>query len=107
MDGKKTMRGAWTPGITVDMMNRTAAIDYKELQTRCAKLTEIFKGAVSINAGRIALNKSFIQNKRTVYLTQAEGRVACKIHGSLCKTSCRIRSKISIKTIKGQSIIFF
>ena len=47
MDGKKTMRGAWTPGITPDMMNRTAAIDYKELQTRCANLTEIFKGAVS------------------------------------------------------------
>lgn len=47
MDGKKCMRGAWTPGITVDMMNRTAAIDYKELQTRCAALTEIFKNAVS------------------------------------------------------------
>ena len=47
MDGKKTMRGAWTPGITPDMMNRTAAIDYKELQARCASLTEIFKGAVS------------------------------------------------------------
>ena len=47
MDGKKTMRGAWTPGITVDMMNRTAAIDYKELQTRCAALTDIFKSAVS------------------------------------------------------------
>ena len=30
------------------MMNRTAAIDYKELQTRCANLTEIFKGAVSV-----------------------------------------------------------
>ena len=48
MDGKKTMRGAWTPGITPDMMNRTAAIDYKELQARCASLTEIFKGAVSV-----------------------------------------------------------
>lgn len=48
MDGKKTMRGAWTPGITVDMMNRTAAIDYKELQSRCATLTELFKGAVSV-----------------------------------------------------------
>lgn len=47
MDGKKCMRGAWTPGITVDMMNRTAAIDYKELQTRCTALTEIFKNAVS------------------------------------------------------------
>ena len=48
MDGKKCMRGAWTPGITVDMMNRTAAIDYKELQTRCAALTDIFKNAVSV-----------------------------------------------------------
>ena len=48
MDGKKSMRGAWTPGITPDMMNRTAAIDYKELQARCASLTEIFKGAVSV-----------------------------------------------------------
>ena len=47
LDGKKTMRGAWTPGITPDMMNRTAAIDYKQLQDRCATLTEIFKGAVS------------------------------------------------------------
>lgn len=49
LDGKKTMRGAWTPGITADMMNRTAAIDYKQLQERCAKLTEIFKGAVSVH----------------------------------------------------------
>ncbi len=48
MDGKKCMRGAWTPGITPDMMKRTAAIDYKELQTRCVTLTEIFKGAVSV-----------------------------------------------------------
>ena len=48
MDGKKCMRGAWTPGITADMMNRTAAIDYKELQNRCAELGEIFKGAVSV-----------------------------------------------------------
>ena len=46
LDGKKTMRGAWTPGITVDMMNRTAAIDYKELGERCRKLDELFKGAV-------------------------------------------------------------
>ena len=48
MDGKKVMRGAWTPGITVDMMNRTAAIDYKELQNRCKRLDELFKGAVSV-----------------------------------------------------------
>ncbi len=48
LDGKKTMRGVWTPGITPDMMKRTAAIDYKELQSRCALLTDIFKGAVSV-----------------------------------------------------------
>ncbi len=48
MDGKKKMRGVWTPGITVDMMDRTAAIDYKELQERCVKLGELFKGAVSV-----------------------------------------------------------
>ena len=48
MDGLKKMRGVWTPGITVDMMNRTAAIDYKEMQDRCAKLGELFKGAVSV-----------------------------------------------------------
>ena len=49
MDGLKVMRGAWTPGITVDMMNRTAAIDYKELQSRCARLAELFKSAVSVH----------------------------------------------------------
>ncbi len=48
LDGKKTMRGAWTPGITVDMMNRTAAIDYKELQSRCVRLAELFKNTVSV-----------------------------------------------------------
>ncbi len=49
MEGKKTLRGVWTPGITVDMMNRTAAIDYKELQARCVRLDELFKNAVSIH----------------------------------------------------------
>ena len=48
LDGKKTMRGAWTPGITVDMMNRTAAIDYKELGARCKKLGELFEGVVNV-----------------------------------------------------------
>ena len=49
MDGKKCMRGAWTPGITVDMMNRTAAIDYKELQNRCKALNTLFENAVSVH----------------------------------------------------------
>ena len=47
LDGKKTMRGAWTPGITVDMMNRTAAIDYKQLGENCKKLGQLFEGAVT------------------------------------------------------------
>lgn len=49
LDGKKTMRAIWTPGITEDMMNRTANIDYAELKERCIKLEKIFKGAVSVH----------------------------------------------------------
>lgn len=49
MDGKKSMRGAWTPGITVDMMNRTAAIDYDLLQARCKKLEELFTNAKAVH----------------------------------------------------------
>ncbi|MBR5401202.1 MAG: peptidase M17 [Treponema sp.] len=48
LDGKKTMRGVWTPGITVDMMNRTAAIDYKQLGERCKKMNELFNGAINV-----------------------------------------------------------
>lgn len=49
LDGKKTMRAAWTPGITADMMNRTAAIDYKQLQANCKKLEDLFSGAVTVH----------------------------------------------------------
>lgn len=49
MEGKKTMRGVWTPGITQDMYNRTVNIDYKELKNRCEKLGKFFKNAVSIH----------------------------------------------------------
>ena len=49
LSGKKTMRAVWTPGITVDMMNRTAAIDYKELQSRCGQLAQIFENAVNVH----------------------------------------------------------
>lgn len=48
VEGKKVMRAVWTPGITPDMMERTAAIDYKELQERCRKLNEFFKDSVSV-----------------------------------------------------------
>lgn len=49
LDGKKTMRAAWTPGITEDMMNRTACIDYSELGQRCKELESQFNGAVSVH----------------------------------------------------------
>ena len=49
LDGKKTMRGVWTPGITTDMMMRTADIDYQELRNRCKKLEVLFSGAVKVH----------------------------------------------------------
>ena len=49
LDGKKCMRGVWTPGITVDMMNRTAAINYRELKERCLKLDALFNGAERVH----------------------------------------------------------
>lgn len=49
LDGTKTMRAVWTPGITPDMMNRTAVINYEELKNRCKKLNECFKGAVKVH----------------------------------------------------------
>lgn len=49
LDGKKTMRGVWTPGITADMMERTADIDYSELRSRCKKLDVFFKGAIKVH----------------------------------------------------------
>lgn len=48
LDGKKTMRGVWTPGITEDMLYRTANIDYAELKARCVALKELFTGATSV-----------------------------------------------------------
>lgn len=49
LDGKKNMRAIWTPGLTVDMMNRTADIDYGELKSRCNKLEKLFKNTVRVH----------------------------------------------------------
>ncbi|MBQ5472852.1 MAG: peptidase M17 [Treponema sp.] len=49
LDGKKTMRAVWTPGITRDMFNRTVNIDYKELAERCERLGQCFKNVVSVH----------------------------------------------------------
>lgn len=48
MDETKTLRAIWTPGITVDMFRRTAGIDYKLLQRRCAAIMKAMTGADSI-----------------------------------------------------------
>lgn len=48
LEGKKTMRAVWTPGITQDMYERTVNIDYDELAKRCKRLGELFKNVVSI-----------------------------------------------------------
>ena len=48
LSGKKTMRAVWTPGLTRDMFERTANIDYAELAGRCRKLSAKFKDAVSV-----------------------------------------------------------
>ena len=48
LDGKKIMRAVWTPGITQDMMDRTAAIDYHELQNRCRILKNKFENAKDV-----------------------------------------------------------
>ncbi len=48
MDGKKNMRAVWTPGIGLDMFDRTVCIDYDELKSRCNKLMKAMRGAKEI-----------------------------------------------------------
>ena len=48
LEGKKSMRAVWTPGITQDMFDRTVNIDYDELKKRCKRLGELFKNVVSV-----------------------------------------------------------
>ncbi len=45
LDGKKTARAVWTPGITLDMFMRTVCIDYDQLADRCKKLQSVLIGA--------------------------------------------------------------
>ncbi len=48
MDGKKNMRAVWTPGIGLDMFERTVCIDYDELKKRCDTLMTAMRGATEI-----------------------------------------------------------
>lgn len=49
LDGKKTMRAVWTPGLTQDMFDRTVNIDYSLLADRCKKLGKKYENAVSVH----------------------------------------------------------
>ena len=46
--GKKTMRSAWTPGITLDMFGRTVGIDYQQLQQRCKTLCDLYQNVATV-----------------------------------------------------------
>lgn len=48
LDGKKSIRAVWAPGLTDDMFERTVNIDYSELAERCKKLSEKFSDAVTV-----------------------------------------------------------
>lgn len=49
LDGKKSVRAVWAPGLTDDMFERTVNIDYAALAERCKKLGEKFADAVSVH----------------------------------------------------------
>ncbi len=45
LNGTKSMRGIWSPGITRDMFRRTVGIDYSRLKRECGLLRELFDRA--------------------------------------------------------------
>ena len=49
LNGKKSMRAVWMPGITQEMYERAVQIDYKELAARCAALKKAYEKAVSVH----------------------------------------------------------
>lgn len=49
LNGKKSIRAVWTPGLTEDMFNRTVNIDYKKLGENCTKLCKKFENAKSVH----------------------------------------------------------
>ncbi len=49
LDGKKSIRAVWTPGLTEDMFERTVKIDYRLLGERCNKLCAKYENAVSVH----------------------------------------------------------
>lgn len=49
LEGKRSIRAVWAPGITQDMFSRTVNIDYAALKELCVKLGSFFDGAVKVH----------------------------------------------------------
>src|SRR5574344_423025 len=49
LNGKRTMRAVWTPGLTEDMFNRTVQIDYKLLADRAKKLCNRYNDVATVH----------------------------------------------------------
>ena len=49
LTGKKCIRAVWTPGLTLDMFERTVRIDYEEPKARCAAICKKYEDAVSVH----------------------------------------------------------
>ena len=49
LTGKKCIRAVWTPGLTLDMFNRTVQIDYDLLRKRCDAICALYEDALSVH----------------------------------------------------------
>ena len=49
LHGKKSLRGFWSPRITVDSFIRTVPVDYARMRLECFRLKEILDDAVSLH----------------------------------------------------------
>ncbi len=103
MDGKKSMRAVWTPGITVDMFSRCVCIDYDELKKRCDKLMSVMKGAKEIHVSAPSgtdirvpvLNRNPMSDDGDFSLAGSGGNIPAgevfisPVVGSGCGTGCQ------------------
>ena len=49
LNGKKSVRAVWTPGLTQDIFDRTVNIDYDRLREQCKLLCQKYENAVSVH----------------------------------------------------------
>ena len=48
MNGKKSVRSFWSPGITAEIFEKAVPIDYDRLKRECRKVADVLDGAVSV-----------------------------------------------------------